>query len=114
MLLAPYVFAVTVLAASPAPAPLSHVIAVHGLAVGIDAASTEWALARNPRAFEGNPLLRDRGLRLAVKAGEAALLVALDRGMERRYGKGAARAFRWVVVGLHVLVAAWNVRQGQR
>ena len=107
--------AVMVGASVPEPiTPMAEVIAVHALSVGADLASTEWAMARNPRALEGNPLLRDRGLRLAVKVAEVGLLVALDRGVERRYGRRTARHFRAAVLGAHLLIAAWNIRQGAR
>ena len=114
MFLAPLVVAAA-LGATPAPStPLAQVIALHTFAVGADVASTEWAIAANPRAHEGNPLLRDRGLRLAVKAAEVGLLVAMDRSVERRYGRRTAKHFRAAVIGAHLLVAAWNIRQGAR
>lgn len=41
---------------------------LHGSLAAADVLATERALATNPRAFEANPLLRERGVRLGVNA----------------------------------------------
>lgn len=100
--------AITIAQPPQKPTPLPTVVAIHSLAVGLDIASTEYALAGSGR--EANPLLRDRGTRLALKAAQITLLVSMDRLIEKRSRK-AAKWWRIGVVVFHSAIAVWNVSQ---
>jgi hypothetical protein len=88
-------------------------IAVHALAVALDLGSTEYALSANKRAYEGNWMLRDRGVRITVKVAEVGLLTIMDRAIEKKHGK-KVWWFRGAVVLVNVGVAYWNVKQARR
>lgn len=61
-----------------------------------DLGSTELALARVPGAFEANPLLRERGVRLGLGAATCVGMAEVDHSLRGR------RKTRWAVrlVGL--------------
>lgn len=82
-------------------------VAIYGGAAVADLGSTEAALMSNPRAFESNPLLRDRGVRVATKVGVAAGLVALDS----RLGKRGKRVMRVAVIALAGFATVNNLRR---
>lgn len=89
------------------PTKLPKVIGLYTLGAAADLGSCEWALAHG--APERNPLMQTRGSRIAMKAGEVALLTFLDRKIEKRSHK-AAKVLRIAALSVHVLIAAWNVK----
>ena len=91
---------------------LAGAVMIYTLAVGMDAASTEYALSRNAR--EGNPILRQTEVRVAAYVARVGVLTLMDRGIERKWGRSTAKKFRALVVVVHLGVAAWNLRQAGR
>lgn len=75
-----------------------------------DLISTEIALQR-PNAYESNPLLANRGVRLGAKAAEVAALTLLDRQLAKRSPRGA-KILRVMAIASRCALAAHNLRQG--
>jgi hypothetical protein len=74
-----------------------------------DLLTTEVALAR-PGTSEGNPLLRPRAVRLAVKAGVVAGAIVACRELRRRNRPRHARAVALVGLAVGAAAAVHNVR----
>jgi hypothetical protein len=83
----------------------------------LDEVTTRVALARG--ATEGNPLVRNGGVRLGVRVAEAALVVGIDLALQRIDARlGWQGRLPWVWRGLVLArgaVAAWiNLRNARR
>lgn len=85
----------------------------YGLARGVPTALTEVALHENPRAMEGNPLMRSRSVRLSANAAAVLLLAEGTHAMAKKH-PNRARWLKRVVVGLCVLDAGNNVLAARR
>lgn len=78
----------------------------YGLARGADLGATEWALAGNPRALEGNPLMKNRGARIGVNTLAVVLLAEGTYQMQKSHPNRAKWFRRGVLLGSYGL-AAW-------
>jgi hypothetical protein len=63
----------------------------------LDVGSTEWVLAHDPGLAEGNPLMRDRGVRIGANALYAVGGALVCRELRKRGHPGAASWFARVV-----------------
>lgn len=88
-------------------------VAVLGLAAAADFASTHYALQRCASCSEGNPVMSEPAVSLALKgAGVAAVALGCER--LRRAGHGrAAKVLRWSAVAIWMGLAANNVQKGR-
>ena len=78
-----------------------------------DLAGTEYALSRNPGAYEMNPLMQTRGRRLAVKTVQVVGLTLMSRKLKPKHPK-LEKALRWTAHGVNLSLGAWAIRQGRR
>lgn len=92
---------------------LSQLLPLYTAAALIDVGATEYALATNPRAFEANPLLRDRGARLAINAGVTVGAALLTRELSRSRPR-LARGLKWTFVGVKVGLGGLALVQARR
>ena len=84
-------------------------VAVLSLAAAADLASTRYGLSVGLR--EGNPVMSEPAVSIAVKAATVAG-TAYACGRLRRDGHPrAAKVLRWTVAGLWLGVAGWNVHR---
>ena len=74
-------------------------------ASALDLSLTEYTLQRYPAAYEVNPFMQERGVRLAAKAGMTALFVHLHRHYKAR-GEGRKAWFVAVAVSVVWLAAS--------
>ena len=87
-------------------------VAVLSMAAGADLASTHWALERCSGCSEGNPLMSEPALAIAVKAAGVAGVSLGCRELRRMGHPRAAKVLRWGVVAIWMGVAAHNLRKG--
>jgi hypothetical protein len=92
---------------------LEHAAAMYlpgGLSDGM---TTEWFLAQGGR--EMNPLLRNRWVRVPVKVlAEPLAAAALERWVERHWGRTEALLFRAAMWGTRLYASISNIRYGNR
>lgn len=93
------------------PTPWRKPLAIYGGAGFADLASTEIAL-RRPGVVESNPLIRERGARLAIKAGTCFALVKVDQWAQRR-SRGITWGLRGVWIAGNGYLVVRNLRQRQ-
>jgi hypothetical protein len=100
------------LVASPAAAAdIKRPLILYGLGNSADFASTEYALGRG--GHEVNPLMRERGGRLAVKLAHTSAATAFDVWLQKKHHK-AVKPVRIAVCSLLAGMTAWNVYQGAK
>ena len=87
--------------------PMAKIIGIYTLGAAVDLGSCEIALSHG--APELNPFMQTRGRRLAMKTGQIALLTFLDRTLEKKVSKKAAKVLRIAALSLQIAVAARNV-----
>ena len=90
---------------------LGRDVAVLSLAAAADLASTRYGLAHCPECREGNPIMSEPAVAIAVKAAAVAgTAYACDR-LRKDGHRRAAKVLRWTVAGLWLGVAGWNVHE---
>ena len=57
---------------------------------------------------EANPLMKNRGVRIAYGAGQAALFIWLGRWAERRGSDRMAKVFLLMHIAYHITATGWN------
>ena len=83
---------------------------LYGACALADLATTEYALGLG--AYESNPIMRRRGIRLGMELGVVAGTTWIDRWAQRRAGNRAMWVFRGVLVGATGALAVHNIRVG--
>lgn len=103
-------------ALAPAPAAASDDVLTKGVlaAAAADLATTQWAFASIPGARDANPLIQGPGSAAAVKIGMAAGVLLLDRELQRRGNRKAAKVLKVATIVAWGSCAAWNLHQLRR
>lgn len=78
---------------------------------GADLAYTEYALSSVPGAYEANPLMKNQGVRFAVKAAVIAGGSALCRHYREKGEPKKAKAVRWVLFSAGVVAVSISAYQ---
>lgn len=86
-------------------------VAVIG-ASAADLFSTEFALSAG--CYEANPLMRERPVRIGLKAASTVAVLAGTEHLKRHGHSRAASVLRWSVAALWASAAVWNVYQMRR
>ncbi len=76
-------------------------------ATAADLITTEIGIERYG-LIEANPLMKNRGVRLAYGAGQAALFIWLGRWAEKRGNGKLAKVFLVMPIAYHVTATGWN------
>ena len=88
---------------------------LYGLANGADLASTEYALSKNPRVVEANPLMQGgTAQRALIKAGTTAALTAADTELQRSGHKDWAKGLRLLASGLLGGLSMYNLSNANK
>lgn len=78
----------------------------------LDLLSSEYAFSRG--AYEANPLLRDRYVRIGYKTAASALTIAACHELRKHNRKNAAKWISRIVLTIGVGITVNNVYQGRK
>ena len=88
-------------------------VAVLSFAAAADLASTHHALGRCATCYEGNPLMSEPAVSVAIKAAGIAVTTVGCRELRKRGHGRAAKVARWAVVAFWMGLAVNNAHQAR-
>ncbi len=90
--------------------PAAQDVAVLSIAASADFASTHYALKMCPTCSEGNPVMTEPAVGLALKAATIAGTTAACERLRKGGHSRAAKALRWTVAAVWLGIAAHNLK----
>lgn len=84
---------------------------LYGGAWGLELAATEYALATNPNAYEANPLMGRRSMRIGAGVASTALFVVATKKLQTNGHPNSAKWLKRIVIIARIGLAIHDFRQ---